>query len=92
MMFIALKIPYLWWKKQANALYVFINILLILVLIPALGVEINGTRGWFDVPGIPFSLQPTELLKLSLIISVGAYCAKYKNFLANTSEGLIPFL
>lgn len=91
-MFFALKIPYLWWKKQANALYLIVILLLVLVLIPMLGVEINGTRGWFDIPWIPFSLQPTELLKLSLIISVSAFCTKYKNFLGNTADGLIPFL
>jgi cell division protein FtsW (lipid II flippase) len=78
-MVIAIKIPYLWWKKQVKTISIIVLIMLVLVLI--IGVKINGARGWFDIPGIPFSLQPTEFLKLSMIISIAAFCAKYKNFL-----------
>jgi cell division protein FtsW len=78
-MVIAIKIPYLWWKKNIKPMSIFVIILLVLVLV--FGVKINGARGWFDIPGIPFSLQPTEFLKLSVILSVAAFCTKYKNFL-----------
>lgn len=86
----AIKIPYIWWKKQVKVMSVVTIALLVLVLI--FGIKINGARGWFDIPGIPFSLQPTEFLKLSLIISVSAFCSRYKNILSSTSEGFIPFL
>ncbi len=89
-MVIAIKIPYLWWKKHVKTISVIVIIMLILVLV--LGVKINGARWWFDIPGIPFSLQPTEFLKLSVILSVAAFCTKYKNFLSNTAEWFIPFL
>lgn len=89
-MVIAIKIPYLWWKNQIKSMTVLTIFLLILVLV--FGVKINGARGWFDIPGIPFSLQPTELLKLTMILSVSAFCSKYKNILSHTSEGFIPFV
>jgi len=89
-MVIAIKIPYIWWKKNIKPLSVFVIILLVLVLV--IGIKINGARWWFDIPGIPFSLQPTEFLKLSIILSVAAFCTKYKNFLRSTSEWFIPFL
>lgn len=89
-MVVAIKIPYLWWKKHVKTISIIVIIMLVLVLV--IGVKINGARWWFDVPGIPFSLQPTEFLKLSLILSVAAFCAKYKNFLWNTTEWFIPFL
>lgn len=89
-MVFAIKVPYLWWKKQVKIISVAVILLLVLVLI--FGVKINGARGWFDIPGIPFSLQPTEFLKLSVILSVAAFCTKYKNFLGSASEGFIPFL
>ena len=41
-MVIALKIPYLWWKKQAKIFNIIVIVLLMLVLI--LGVKINGAR------------------------------------------------
>jgi cell division protein FtsW len=89
-MYIAIKIPYIWWKKHVKFISILVLVMLILVLI--LGVKINWARWWFDVPGIPFSLQPTEFLKLSVILSVAAFCTKYKNFLGNTTEWFIPFL
>lgn len=89
-MVIAIKIPYIWWKKQVKIMSIVSISLLILVLI--FGIKINGARGWFDIPGIPFSLQPTEFLKLSLILAVAAFCSRYKNVLSSTSEGFIPFL
>ena len=89
-MVIAIKIPYLWWKKHIKTISIVVIIMLILVLV--LGVRINWARGWFDIPGIPFSLQPTEFLKLSIILSVAVFCTKYKNSLWNTAEWFIPFL
>jgi cell division protein FtsW len=86
----AIKIPYLWWKKQTKIMSVVAIILLISVLI--FGIKINGARWWFDIPWIPFSLQPTEFLKLSLILAVAAFCSNYKNILSSTTDGFIPFL
>ena len=37
----------------------------IAVLVPGLGVKVNGARAWFDLG--PFGFQPSELLKLALL-------------------------
>ena len=44
-----------------------INVIL-LVLVLFFGKEINGTRAWFDLSY--FSFQPSELMKLSLLLSL----------------------
>jgi|GEM_PF-2518920 len=41
-MVIAIKIPYIWWKKNIKPLSVFVIILLVLVLV--IGIKINGAR------------------------------------------------
>jgi cell division protein FtsW len=46
-------------------------VLLVLVLIPGVGTEVNGARSWIG-PGI-LSPQPSELMKLALVL----YCAQY---------------
>ena len=51
-------------------------ILLILVLIPGLGVVRNGSRSWFSI--FSFSIQPSEIAKLGLIIFVSKYLSKVK--------------
>lgn len=47
-MFVAIKTPYLWWKKHVKVISVVVMALLLLVLI--FGIKINGARGWFDIP------------------------------------------
>lgn len=42
---------------------------LIAVLIPGIGREINGARGWISLPG-GFQVQPAELAKISIIIGL----------------------
>jgi cell division protein FtsW len=48
-----------------------------LVLFTPLGVEINGNRNWLDVG---FSLQPSELLKIAMIVYVAKLIMKPKGF------------
>lgn len=89
-MIVAIKIPYLWWKKYTKWIATVVIIMLIGVLI--FGVKINGARWWFDIPWLPFALQPTEFLKLSIIFTVASFCSRYKQILSDTQQGFIPFI
>lgn len=52
--------------RYSNYLYIFSIFLLILVLF--LGSEINGAKCWLNIFG--FSFQPSELVKITLILSL----------------------
>jgi cell division protein FtsW len=51
-------------------------LLLLLVFIPGLAREVNGSRSWINVLG--FSLQPAELVKLTFIVYLAALFEKPK--------------
>ncbi len=56
----------------APAFYVLGLILLILVLIPGLGVKVNGQRAWLAVPFIG-RFQPSEFVKIPVVLMLARY-------------------
>lgn len=62
--------------KYSYILYIIGNILLILVLL--FGTESNGARCWFSLPGIG-SFQPSEFMKIVLILILSNYLNKHKD-------------
>ncbi len=66
MFIVAAKIPFEFWKKHANKLFIIGIVSLILVLIPGIGIVRGGARSWIGIGD--FSVQPAELMKIVLII------------------------
>ncbi|SBW02955.1 Cell cycle protein, FtsW/RodA/SpoVE family [uncultured Eubacteriales bacterium] len=52
------------------------NVVFILLTRTPLGVEVNGNRSWIHIPGIPFNLQPAEIVKLSFVLLLAWQCNK----------------
>ncbi len=69
--FIATRLPSSFYKKIAPTFFLATLILMIAVLIPGIGNKVQGARRWISLGN--FSLQPSELLKLSLIIYLAAW-------------------
>jgi cell division protein FtsW len=49
-------------------------LLLLLVLVPGIGREVNGSMRWISVGGA--NLQPSELMKLSLVLYIAGYLVR----------------
>jgi rod shape determining protein RodA len=60
----------------APAFYVFGLILLILVLIPGIGLKINGQRAWIKLPGGIGQFQPSEFVKVTTAMMLARYFGK----------------
>ena len=56
----------------APAFYILGLILLVLVLIPGIGLKINGQRAWIKVPGIG-QFQPSEFVKVTTAMMLARY-------------------
>ncbi len=61
----------------APAFYVFGLVLLIVVLIPGIGLKINGQRAWIRVPGIG-QFQPSEFVKVTTAMMLARYFGKHR--------------
>lgn len=84
------KIPYTYYLNKANIILLVCFFLLILVLIPGVGTVRNGSRSWFGIGG--FGIQPSEFMKLSLIIFVSKYLEKNEKNMSNIKRGVLPIL
>jgi cell division protein FtsW len=65
------QIPIMFWQRINGYLIILTGLLLLLVLIPPLGHEVNGSMRWFRLSG--FSLQPSEAMKLAMIMYLAGY-------------------
>src|SRR5262249_55979265 len=84
----AMRVDYRRFERLVVPLLAVSFILLVLVLVPPFGQEINGTRRWFR--GGPFSFQPIELAKFSLVVYLAAFLARRREQMSSFSQGLLP--
>ncbi len=61
-----IRLDYHRWRRPSGPFVVVCLVLLVLVLIPALGLEVSGSRRWLGWG--PLRIQPSELAKLALLI------------------------
>lgn len=86
---VAFFIDYQKLRKLALPLFVFATLLLIAVLIPGIGKNINGAQRWISKFG--FTIQPSELAKIATIIFLSLYCERYSRQMGTFKRGvLIP--
>ena len=89
-MYVSLKVPYVYYLRVANYIFLSCLILLILVLVPGIGSVRNGSRSWFGIGG--FGIQPSEFAKLGMIIFVSKYLLYNEKVLKNVKSGVFPIL
>ena len=84
------KIDYHFYYKKSNIIFIICFILLLLVLIPGVGQVRNGSRSWFGIGGL--GIQPSEFMKLGLIIFSCKYLVNNQKDLKNIKSGVLPLL
>jgi len=87
-LWIALRADYRRLERWVMPLLIVSFVLLVLVLVPPFGQAINGTRRWFR--GGPFSFQPVELAKFSLVLYLAAFMARRREQMSSFTQGLVP--
>jgi cell division protein FtsW len=82
--------PVRWWQLAAPWLFCIGVALLILVLIPGIGREVNGARRWLALPVV--SPQPSELMKLAAVLYAADYTVRKHAVMKSFQRGLLPML
>ena len=88
MMYFVSKVNFEVYYKHANKIFGIGFILLILVLF--LGTERNGSKSWFGIGS--FGVQPSEFMKLAMVIFTSKYLYNNKRDINNIKKGVIPIL
>jgi cell division protein FtsW len=89
-MIVAMRVPVEVWRRCIPFAMLACFLMLILVLIPGIGHQVGGARRWFRLG--PFSVQPTELLKLVLVAFVASYLDRKRELVAEFFRGVAPGL
>ncbi len=84
------QVPLYIWQKSAFYLFLLGIIMLLLVLIPGIGSEINGSRRW--IPLYIANLQPSEFMKFFMIIYTADYVVRKAADLNGFFKGFLPIL
>ena len=64
--------------------------LLIVVLLPHIGVEVNGARRWLRLG--PMQMQPAELAKVAAIVFMALWLERHRERLGSLEDGVLPYL
>jgi cell division protein FtsW len=84
----AFQVPMRIWQSYAPYLFVFGMALLLLVLVPGIGKEVNGSRRWLHLGVINF--QPSEAMKLFVVLYAADYTVRKAAFMGSFKKGFAP--
>jgi cell division protein FtsW len=75
------------WRRFSRLLFPLGILFLVLLLVPGLGREINGSTRWFDIGLI--SIQPSEIVKVLVILHLADYFARNSTGIQSFVVGVV---
>ncbi len=87
---VASRIDFRHLRYLAIPIFVITLALLVAVLIPSIGAELNGSRRWIVIPGVG-SLQPAEFAKLAVVLYLAHWLDRRGKEAGSLWNGLVPF-
>ena len=75
------------WQRSSRLLMVVGVVMLVLLLVPGLGREVNGSTRWFPIG--PLQFQPSEIVKVLVVLYLADHCARKLPQLSTFSVNMI---
>ena len=85
--FLVCQVPMQFWEKKALVIYSVGVVLLVLVLVPFIGRQVNGAYRW--IPLGPINFQPSEFMKVAMVIFAAYYTVRKQQSM-HQLKGVIP--
>ena len=86
----AFQLPMARWQQLAMPLFVIGVLLLMVVLIPGVGREVNGAQRWLSLG--PVNLQPSELMKIFAALYAADYTVRKLDVMGSFKRGFLPMM
>ncbi len=77
-MLVTSALPPVLYKKVSLIAFAVALFLLVIVLIPGIGISNGEARRWLGLKGTPFTFQPSELMKVALVMILAWYIDKHR--------------
>jgi cell division protein FtsW len=85
---VAFQVPTRLWQQAAPYLFIVALVLLMFVLVPGIGREVNGSRRWISL--YVANLQPSELMKVCCVLYAADYTVRKAAFMHSLRRGFMP--
>jgi len=83
-------VPIALFRRFAPFLFLGSLGLTVLTFVPSLGFKMHGSYRWLRIAGV--SVQPSEVLKLFLIVYIGFFIERKRKYVASLLHSYLPFL
>ena len=90
LMLVTSRIPYTFWRDPRVVVTGLAAscVLLVLVIIPGIGVSLNGSRRWLNIAGMSF--QPSEVAKIASVLYLASTLSYRTKQVENLFRGIVP--
>jgi cell division protein FtsW len=84
----AITLPVRFWQRVSGPMFVVALVLLVAVLVPGIGREVNGAHRWIQLG--PINFQPSELMKVAALLYAADYTVRKQEHMQNFARGFMP--
>jgi cell division protein FtsW len=85
---IVFRVPVAVWQRMAPLMFVVTLLLLVAVLIPGIGMSVNGSRRW--LPLKIYQLQPSEIMKIVAVLYAADFTVRKQQYMHKLTKGFMP--
>ncbi len=80
-------IPLRIWEQSSGWLFILGLTLLVFVLIPGIGIKVNGSVRWLSIAGL--RIQVSEIVKFFSVIYMAGYVTRHQEHVEQSTYGLV---